>query len=245
MPETKTHWATVLPAETGKYQGETTDWGSDQFSKPSGPKAQERAEDRRTKPLTITMLKSCRNWILSTSPNRRVTKAISGSQIDRDNGTLLNRKVLETENVNTPHTWKEPDAESLACVLRTGLYAGWELAFRLPEPLLIENILMKLKLMLNIVCQAPNQCLALQFAEVCLSSPTCIKPHVSGSYSYLDWFCQQEFRHTFLQTMCHHYLSQLMIHWLYCRCVFLLCRPEWWMFLNYWLSYFQSKRWWK
>jgi len=27
---------------------------------------------------------------------------------------------------------------------RTGLYAGWELAFRLPEPLPIENILMKI-----------------------------------------------------------------------------------------------------
>jgi hypothetical protein len=29
---------------------------------------------------------------------------------------------------------------------RTGLYAGWELAFRPPEPLLIENILMKLRI---------------------------------------------------------------------------------------------------
>jgi hypothetical protein len=37
---------------------------------------------------------------------------------------------------------------------RTGLYAGWEIEFRLPEPLLIENILMKLKLMLNNVCPA-------------------------------------------------------------------------------------------
>jgi len=27
---------------------------------------------------------------------------------------------------------------------RAGLFAGWELEFRLPEPLLIENILMKL-----------------------------------------------------------------------------------------------------
>jgi len=39
-------------------------------------------------------------------------------------------------------------------VQRTGLYAGWEIEFRLPEPLLIENILMKLKLMLNNVCPA-------------------------------------------------------------------------------------------
>jgi hypothetical protein len=37
---------------------------------------------------------------------------------------------------------------------RTGLYAGWELAFRPPGPLLIENILMKLKLMLNNACPA-------------------------------------------------------------------------------------------
>jgi hypothetical protein len=37
---------------------------------------------------------------------------------------------------------------------RAGLYAGWELEFRLPGPLLIENTLMKLKLMLNIVCPA-------------------------------------------------------------------------------------------
>ncbi len=28
---------------------------------------------------------------------------------------------------------------------RTGLYAGWELEFRLPGPLLIENMMMKLK----------------------------------------------------------------------------------------------------
>jgi hypothetical protein len=48
---------------------------------------------------------------------------------------------------------------------RTGLYAGWVLEFRLPGPLLIENILMKLKLMLNNVCQAPNRRLALQLAE--------------------------------------------------------------------------------
>jgi hypothetical protein len=40
-----------------------------------------------------------------------------------------------------------------------------EIEFRPPEPLLIENILMKLKLMLNNVCPARNQCLALQFAE--------------------------------------------------------------------------------
>jgi hypothetical protein len=40
------------------------------------------------------------------------------------------------------------------CIQRTGLYAGWELEFRLPGPLLIKNILMKLKLMLNIVCPA-------------------------------------------------------------------------------------------
>jgi hypothetical protein len=52
------------------------------------------------------------------------------------------------------------------CAQRTGLYAGWELEFRLPGPLLIKNILMKLKLMLNIVCQAPNRCPALQLAEV-------------------------------------------------------------------------------
>jgi hypothetical protein len=31
-----------------------------------------------------------------------------------------------------------------------------EIEFRPPEPLLIENILMQLKLMLNNVCQAPN-----------------------------------------------------------------------------------------
>jgi hypothetical protein len=33
----------------------------------------------------------------------------------------------------------------ISCVQRTGLYAGWVLAFRLPGPLLIENILMKLR----------------------------------------------------------------------------------------------------
>jgi hypothetical protein len=32
--------------------------------------------------------------------------------------------------------------------------AGWEIEFRLPRSLLIENILMKLKLMRNIVCSA-------------------------------------------------------------------------------------------
>jgi len=57
------------------------------------------------------------------------------------------------------------------CSQRTGLYAGWVLAFRPPGPLLIENILMKLKLMLNIVCQAQNQCLALQFAEAKFVKP--------------------------------------------------------------------------
>jgi hypothetical protein len=31
------------------------------------------------------------------------------------------------------------------CLQRTGLYAGWEIEFRLPEPLPIENILLKLK----------------------------------------------------------------------------------------------------
>ncbi|ULQ53358.1 hypothetical protein [Flavihumibacter fluvii] len=41
-----------------------------------------------------------------------------------------------------------------ACRQRTGLYAGWELAFRLPGPLLIEIILMKLKLMISDVCPA-------------------------------------------------------------------------------------------
>jgi hypothetical protein len=54
---------------------------------------------------------------------------------------------------------------------RTGLYAGWVLEFRLPGPLLIENILMKIKLMLNNVCQALNQCLALQFADVKFVKP--------------------------------------------------------------------------
>jgi len=29
IPETKTHWTPVLPAETGKHQRETTAWWSD------------------------------------------------------------------------------------------------------------------------------------------------------------------------------------------------------------------------
>jgi hypothetical protein len=57
------------------------------------------------------------------------------------------------------------------CKQRTGLYAGWEIELCLPGPLPIENILMKLKLMLNNVCQAPNQCLALQFAEAKFVKP--------------------------------------------------------------------------
>jgi hypothetical protein len=46
------------------------------------------------------------------------------------------------------------------------------LGFRLPEPLLIENILMKLKAKVQYCLSSPNQCPALQLAEVCLSSHT-------------------------------------------------------------------------
>jgi len=48
---------------------------------------------------------------------------------------------------------------------RTGLYAGWVLEFRLPEPLLIENILMKLRIKVQRCLSSPNQSLALQLAE--------------------------------------------------------------------------------
>ncbi|ULQ53352.1 hypothetical protein [Flavihumibacter fluvii] len=41
------------------------------------------------------------------------------------------------------------------CAQRTGLYAGWEIEFRPPWPLLIENILIKVK----------------TNAQQCLSSP--------------------------------------------------------------------------
>jgi hypothetical protein len=57
-----------------------------------------------------------------------------------------------------------------------------EIAFRPPGPLLIENILMKLRTKVQRCLSSQNQCLALQFAEVCLSSPTCKKPHVIGRF---------------------------------------------------------------
>jgi hypothetical protein len=52
----------------------------------------------------------------------------------------------------------------MACNEQGFMQVG-EIEFRPPGPLLIENILMKLKLMLNIVCLAPNKCPALQLAE--------------------------------------------------------------------------------
>jgi len=69
----------------------------------------------------------------------------------------------------------------IACHQRTGLYAGWVFEFRLPGPLLIENILMKLKLKLTIVCPARTNALFCNLPMLSLSNPTCIKPHVTGS----------------------------------------------------------------
>jgi hypothetical protein len=54
---------------------------------------------------------------------------------------------------------------------RTGLYAGWEIEFRLPELLLIENILMKLRTKVQRCLSSPNQCLALQLADVKFVKP--------------------------------------------------------------------------
>jgi hypothetical protein len=42
------------------------------------------------------------------------------------------------------------------CLQRTGLYAGWELAFRLPGPLLIENILLKVRTNAQRCLSSPN-----------------------------------------------------------------------------------------
>jgi hypothetical protein len=41
-------------------------------------------------------------------------------------------------------------------VQRTGLYAGWEIEFRLPEPLLIKNIMMKLRTKAQRCLSSPN-----------------------------------------------------------------------------------------
>jgi len=48
---------------------------------------------------------------------------------------------------------------------RTGLYAGWELVFRLPEPLLIENILLKLRTNVQQRLSSPNHRLDLQICS--------------------------------------------------------------------------------
>jgi len=58
-----------------------------------------------------------------------------------------------------------------------------EIGFRPPEPLLIENILLKLNTNVQQCLSSPNHRLDLQFAEVCLSSPTCKKPNVVRRFS--------------------------------------------------------------
>jgi len=50
-------------------------------------------------------------------------------------------------------------------IQRAGLCAGVALEFRLPGPLLIENILLKLTTNAQQCLSSPNQCLALQFVE--------------------------------------------------------------------------------
>jgi hypothetical protein len=62
---------------------------------------------------------------------------------------------------------------------RTGLYAGWELEFRPPGPLLIENIKLNLRTKVEIYSSSPNYSLDLQLADDTMSSPTCIKPNVA------------------------------------------------------------------
>jgi hypothetical protein len=50
-----------------------------------------------------------------------------------------------------------------------------------PQPLLIENIKLNLRTKVESCLSSPNHSLDLQLADVCWSSPTCIKPNVSGS----------------------------------------------------------------
>ena len=73
----------------------------------------------------------------------------------------------------------------MSCNQRTGLYADWELEFCPPGPLLIKNMMLKLRTNDQRCLSSPNRCLTLQLADVYLSSPTFIKPNVSGSYSLL------------------------------------------------------------
>jgi hypothetical protein len=61
---------------------------------------------------------------------------------------------------------------SFFTVWRTGLCAGVILGFRPPGPLLIKNILMKFKLMLNNVCPAPTDAWLCNLLMLSLSSHT-------------------------------------------------------------------------
>jgi hypothetical protein len=73
---------------------------------------------------------------------------------------------------------------------RTGLYAGWELAFCPPGPLLIEHILMNLRQKFGDVCTARTNARICNLLKLSLSSPTCIKPHVIGRFVSISllWF---------------------------------------------------------
>ncbi len=64
---------------------------------------------------------------------------------------------------------------------RAGLYAGGILVFRLPKPLPIEIIKLKLRTKVDSYSSSRDNCWDLQTVEVTTSSPTCIKPNVVRS----------------------------------------------------------------
>jgi hypothetical protein len=65
---------------------------------------------------------------------------------------------------------------------RAGLCAGVVLVFR-PQPLLIENIKLKLRTKVEKCLSSPNHSLDLQLADVCLSSHTCTKPNLAEVFT--------------------------------------------------------------
>jgi hypothetical protein len=71
---------------------------------------------------------------------------------------------------------------------RAGLYAGWELVFRLPTTAAdlpagrqVENIKLNLRTKVESCLSSPSHSLYLQIGDVIMSSPTCIKPNVTSS----------------------------------------------------------------
>jgi hypothetical protein len=111
-------------------------------------------------------------------------------------------RIPKNKNVMVVRSFINGDAQ------RTGLYAGWVLAFRLPGPLLIENILMKLKLMLNIVCPARTDGQLCNLLKFSLSSPICIKPHVSGRFVFYSFLFEFRYLECFFQQCCQVFCSR-------------------------------------